>query len=241
MNLTLSDLIKHSLMDIGVIGQDETPPDSIMTKARQTFTMMLAQLGARGNMIRAATTEYTTLSASAQSITIGPSGATWTTAKPIRILNAFIRDTDNNDYPVDVMTLNFYNSLTDKATTNGRPSVIAYDPGAAQQAAHKGTIYIYPKPDVATYKLYIEAQKAFSEISNLTDTVTFEPMYQEPLKYLLDIRLWRQYHDDNEPVPADIIALAKAGVDTLTNINVVIPMAKLDKASGGRYDIFTDD
>lgn len=240
MTLTLSDLIKQALRGINVIGKGETPSDDDMQDAKTIFMMMLAQLSARRNFIRANTLEYTTLSTSAMSITIGSSGATWTTAKPVRIIGGFIRDSENIDYPIAVVSTEYLNSLTDKYYTSGRPVMIAYDPGLAQQAAHKGTIHIYPKPDVATYKLYIEAQKSFTDINALTDTVTFEPVYQEPLKYLLMVRLWRDYYGE-EQIPADVVALAKAGADTLANINSIIPTVSADiPGTGGNYDIFRD-
>jgi hypothetical protein len=236
--MLVSDLIKSSMRVAQVIRQNEDPVTQEMTDALQAMTIMLQSWAARKLLVRAMVLDVKVLSAGVSSYTLG-AGGTIVTIKPVRVISGFIRDSSGNDTPLDIWTKEEYDTISAK-TTSGLPYILAYDPGLPQQASQMGTIYIYPIPDgSSSYTLYMNSQKPFTEFSAVTETMTFEQIYNEAIKYELAKRLWREYHKTD--IPQDVWVMAKEAMDIVEMINSTQVIADLDVPSGysESYNIYT--
>lgn len=242
MSLTALQLIKASMRVAQVLAKGEEPDTDEANDALEAMGIMLHSWSARSLLVRANTQEDFALVPGTSEYTIGV-GGDFNTSKPIAIKSAFIRDSNGVDLPVDVVGRDVYDSFQDKAISESTPLILCYDPGAAQQASQLGTVLLYYIPDnTNSYTLYITSQKPFTDITTLSETLTFEPQYEEPIKYELAIRLWREYHGASKPIPQDIIQLANEAMHVLETTNSVQLVSGLDlpgMKGGGMYNIYT--
>lgn len=240
--LTAADLIQKALQKIGVIAEGETPSTSQSSDGLDALNLLLDSWAGRSLLTTAKIRENFPLVAGTASYTIGVGGA-FNTSKPFDIDSAFIRDGNNLDYAVDVVTREVYDGYPDKAiTTNrSRPTNLFYDPGATQQAIQLGTIYLYPIPDAATtYSLYLESEKQFTQFTTTASLITFPPSYKRALIYHLAIELAPDY---GKPITAEIKMIADESMRIVENINsqnkrevVGFSLPGTQKA----YDIYSD-
>jgi hypothetical protein len=239
--VTIYDLIKTALQEIGALAADETPSGSDTQLALKTLNMMLGAWSADNLRVRATVQENFPLVADTRSYTIGSTGV-FATVKPLKILGAFVRDSSNNDSGLNIIGEDLYNSFTDKMISSGAPEDLYYDPGLTQQTAHLGTIFLSPIPSAAD-TLFIESQKVLTSISSVGATATFEPPYFEALAYNLAIRLWRKFHEGNEPIPMDTLRMASDSLLVIERMNSVTPIAgiSIPGQSGGGFNVNTGD
>jgi len=239
MSLTAGDLIKAAMRLAQVLQKGEDPDDGEMQDGLQAMSMMLHSWAAKKLMVRANVQESFPLSAGVASYTIGV-GGTFNTSKPLAITSAFLRDANNVDTGIDVITREVYDSYQDKAISVARPVAICYDPGLAQQAVQTGTILVYYIPDgITPYTLFIDSQKPFTEITAITDTMTFELPYEEAIKYELALRLWPEYHKGDPPQL--LMMMANEAMHTVETMNATPIIAGLDLpgTKGMSYNIYT--
>lgn len=244
MQLKVQDIIIDAMNLIGVIEISETPTAAEMQTGLKALNMMLDRWSAHRLMLRSTTSLTKTLTPGKYVYTVGTSTSDITSNKPLRIDSAFLRDTNGQDYPLEIMPKSAYEELQDKSYSQSIPAALFYDPGVAQQTEQEGALYLYPIPDSSmTYVLHLDYDDYMSEFSTLTAVITFEPAYYEALVYNLALRLYRRYHTDTaRPVPEDIIALASVSMKTLENLNATQPRAAMDVPGKlSSFNIYTGD
>lgn len=192
----------------------------------ESMNNMLSSWSAEGLMIPCTTTEGLTLVVGKASYTILPTTGDFSTIRPIRIINAYIRDSSGEDHPVDVtMTKQEYDDISIKGA-DARPSRLYYDP---QYTAGAGKIYFDTEPTVAE-TLYLVSEKPLLEIATLVTDVVLHDMYKEALVYNLAVRM----ADDIEKVVSpQIISTAITSKNTIENLNAVdklMNVVKIDSA-----------
>ncbi len=143
-----------------------------------------------------------TLSAGTGSYTIG-SGATIDTAKPLKIISAFIRE-DDLDYPVDIINDEDYEALLDKALLSAYPNALNYSNGHPT-----GTIRLYPVPSVAN-TLHLLSEKELTGFASLSTTVDLPAGWKRALRYNLALDIAPEY-DAQIPVTVPVIAKSALG------------------------------
>ena len=125
------------------------PSTAHKATALAKLNSMIGSLSADGWIAPFITRESDTLVVGTGSYTIGSAGD-FNTVRPLEIKNAYLRDSNNIDYPLDVlMSLSEYNDITDK-TTSGRPTRICY-------------LKEYPLGKILTNYLPAEADTIFIE------------------------------------------------------------------------------
>ena len=93
----------------------------------EALNNMISSWSAEGLLVPYNTIESFTLAVGKSTYTIG-SGGEFNTVRPLRIIDAFIRDSGSDDYPVDVsMTRVEYNAITQK-DAEARPTRLYFDP-----------------------------------------------------------------------------------------------------------------
>jgi hypothetical protein len=246
MSTTALDIIRAAMEDVGAVFIDDTLPDSEAQLGLRRLNWMLSTWAINGLMVRATKLDPFALTGGKYAYTIGIS-LDFNTSKPIDIVRAFVRDTNDIDYPMDVISRDEYEALDDKAFTSARPTKLYYDPGDTQQATQTGTVNLYPIPDAAgPYTLYIDQYKTLAEFSAITDVVTFEKAYYEALLYNLEQRLWRVYNNDGKPVPHDLLRDARRSMRDIENLNSrnarqMIMRTDIPGTKPGSFNIYSQD
>ncbi len=239
MSLQVSDLLRMALQKGGAIRKGESPDAGEMQDAMTALVIMLHSWAARRLLVRATIQESVATVDGVGTYTVGMGGALNTT-KPLKIVSAYIVDSNNLKTPVSVVSKDVFDSYRDSLVSEGRPISLYYDPGAAQQAVQTGTISLYPIPD-AVYTLYINSTKPFTDFTDIADTITFEPPYEEAILYSLAVRLWPEYHKAEISVPASIYEVMREAMDiveTMNSVQVVCGM-EIPGGGGGGYNIYT--
>lgn len=240
MIVQVQDILKDAMGLIGTIEIDETPSSSEMGLALRTANVMLGRWAAQRLLMRSTTPlSFPTVSGKS-TYTIAASGADITGSKPIGISSAYVLESGSTNDNLGLISIELYNSLEDKDISTGKPYYLAYDPGNTQQAISTGTFYLYAIPD-KVYTIKCEIDGYLTEFVNLTDTITFEPIYYEALIYNLAIRLFRYFHGNKAQIPQDVVAIASNAIENLKNINSVTPIAFIDyPGKKNNYNIMSD-
>jgi hypothetical protein len=240
MDFRVQDVIFLAASKCGVVRMNEQLAPHELLRGMQVANIMLGEWSAESCMLRSTTPDSHALTGGTGSYTIGI-GATINTAKPIKILNAIIRDSNNVDTPVDIVPINVYFGIGDK-TVQARPVVLYYDPGVTQQVTQTGTIYLSPIPDSSTsYTLVIESEKLLTEFTSLVAQITMEPMYYAALVNGLAARLFRHYHSPKVSIPVDIAEEADTSKRRVMTINSspIVMVVDVPGTQRGEYDINT--
>ena len=207
----VSNLIKSSMRKLGLIATGETPSASEMADALEALQTMLHTWASKKLLVFASTKESATLVPGQAYYTWG-AGGNINTARPHQILGAFIRDSENIDHFVDLVSEGKYRSIAVKGTA-GRPTVLYHHPTYPLAA-----IYLHPTPDAAE-AIWFDSMKPFTEassFSSLGDTISFPPNYEEPLVYGLAVRMAPEF---GKAVPVEVAAVAANTLDSLLTLN----------------------
>ncbi len=239
---TALGIITASLKKIGVGAEGETLSSETANDSFDVLNDLLDSWSGRSLLTTAQIRENFTLIAGQSLYTIGV-GGNFNTSKPFEIVSAFVRDGNNIDYGIDVVSREIYDAYSDKAlTTNlSRPTNLFYDPGVTQQAIQRGNVYLYPTPDSATtYTLFIESEKSFTNFTTLADVVTFPATYKRALVYNLAIELASEF---GRSVTGEVRWIAGESMRIIENINSrnKVGVASLGlPGSQGVYNIYSD-
>lgn len=141
---------------------------------------LLGLLSAQKLVIQQIINESFTLTIGTSSYTIG-SGGDFDTVRPTRIVDAWIRNSNDRDYPVELMTRERYNDIEIK-TIETRPDRLYY---ATEYSL--GKIYFNTEPSAAE-TLYIDSWKPLTALAALGTTVDLPPEYEDFLILTLAVR-----------------------------------------------------
>jgi hypothetical protein len=155
-------------------------------------------------------TQSFSLVAGTSSYTIGAGGVI-NSARPIKIISAYIRDSSGLDYPLDTkLSKEDYNLIDDKDIP-GRPEKLYYE-----KANPLGIIYFDSAPsEVET--CYISSLKPYDEYVTLADVFLLPIEYEEAVKHNLAVRLAPEYFME---VSSTVVALAIQLKDEISNENM---------------------
>ncbi len=222
--MTLLDLITQALQTIGIYGLGQTPNSAETQDAVNALNIMADSWNADGLLIPSVTRESFTLTIGTASYTWGTTAGVgnFTTARPVKILKAFIRD-GNYDYSVDIIGEDEYEDIVDK-TTSGRPEQLWYNP-----TYPLATVYLYYTPDAA-YNLRVDSEKDLIDFSTLTTAIALPSEYLAALKWNLAQELCSPYQ---KQVPPVVAMRADETLRTVRRINAA------QKAEAVRLDLPT--
>lgn len=187
-----SAIINGALRLVGALSQGESPTADQSSEALEALNMMVKALSNKDLPLWAIGNTVVPLT-STNSYTIGV-GKTVNTAKPLKVLQAFYRDSTNSvDTNIEVISRSEYEGLSNKSST-GRPISVYYEPLRDHGVAH-----IYPTPDaysIANIDVYLVNQRAFEDFDSTADEPDFPQEWFEALKYGLAVRLAGDYGVD---------------------------------------------
>ncbi len=214
----------------------KSPTTQQSTDGLQDLQNMLSSWSAEGLIVPYYTTENFTLTAGQAIYTIG-SGGDLNTVRPLKIINAFIR-ISNDDHPVGVnMTQAQFNSIVSKDMET-RPRRLYYDPQYPL-----GKIKFNREAEIA-YDFHLISEKPLINPSALTTTFSIPQEFNEPLIYNLAVKI---APDNDNKLPPEVFLAAITGKETLERYNAVDKLNEpvtLDNAIIGRrssWDIYAGE
>lgn len=173
------------------------------------------------------------LTASTGTYTIG-SGATFNTARPTKILKAFVRDSSSADSEVTVIPYDAYDSVIYKGLSGSYPEYLYYDQGF--DASGFGTIKLYPQPQ-AGLTLYIDSAKQLQSFASVTTALLMPPGYQRAIESNFTI----ETAPGLKSVQPEVIKIAKESKALVMGVNLPDTVSRMDSgiARGSRGNIFS--
>ena len=174
-------LIQDAFALIGVGVDGETLQTADTNKGSRALNSLVKSWSIYGPMLWSRKTDSLTLTTDTASYTLGPSGDK-VMDRPIRILQAWRRDSNSLDIPLEIITRSTYNDLSDKTTT-GIPSQVYYD-----RTLTNGTLYVWPVPNstqASEYTVRFEYHDPFDDLDSATDDFEFTQEWYLALLYNL--------------------------------------------------------
>ena len=166
--------------------------------------------------------------------TIG-SGGDLNTVRPVSLERCFLRDSEGFDWPVDTMSSEGYNTITDK-DQSVRPTKVYFLPEFPLAKVIFNSV-----PD-ASYTAYFEFTKGFTALVSTTSTLgaTFPNENLEGVIYNLAVAIGENWDRKISPTVMYRAKETKDALDSRNAANKPVPKAKFDFSSGRSYNITTD-
>ena len=183
--MTAKEIIEASLTELGILVAGDSPGTADLAWCLGKLNRFLNTLSADGLNLHYRVEESFSLVAGTASYTIG-SGATWDTARPNVIEQAFIRDSNNHDHPVSIRPIFEYWLVSEK-TSQSRPKELFY-----AYAVPYGIIYLYYTPS-SSEALHIVSQKPLTTYASASTEVILPVEYEDTLVLNLAIRIAPRY------------------------------------------------
>jgi hypothetical protein len=231
--MTAAEIITAAFSKIGV----STPTAAYNASALISLNNLISMLGAQ-SLNYTVVEESFTLVVADSDYTIGPGGQ-WDTVRPIRVVSCYLRNADNYDFPVTVISTKDYNRYSNKSFS-ARPTELRWLPEYPL-----GRIIFNTSPEYA-YTACFEFEKNFTEFTTALAALSAPNEYKEFLVYNLAVSLGEDW---NRTIPKTIIVKAeqyKEVIKRLVASTRKIPRAKFDFAGMGSgtdsgYNIVTDE
>jgi hypothetical protein len=224
---TAGDIITAAFQKIGVYSPSANQTASALTSLNNMVS------GWGPEIIQPSVTrESFTVTSGDGEYTIGPSGD-WDTVRPMGIANAFLRNSESYDYPLEIIAGKDYNDIVYKSTS-AHPTAIYFIPEVTLAKI------IFDSSPNAAYTIFLESWKVFTEFAATTTTVTLPNEYKEALIYNLAISLAEDW--DRTP-SRSVHEKARETKYLLSAVNAAtrpVPKAKFDLFIGSHYNIETD-
>lgn len=193
-------IITRALRIIGAIGQGETAGANAITEGAEALNAITKELITDGMPLWKIKT-YTAFAYTATQTYLIGTGSTVNQVAPMKILQAWNRDTSvtpNRDTPMLLVTQQDYNWIGSKTTT-GTPQQMRYNPPGANIITVSdmvGTITVFPSPDanaIANLTCVIEAVKTFEDFAASSDVPDMPSYWFNALVWFLASELSYEY------------------------------------------------
>lgn len=225
---TAANIITATFQKIGI----DNPTVAQTASALISLNNMISSWGVE-LLTNVVVRESKALTAGTASYTIG-AGGDFNTIRPIKIDTAYLSDTENYDWPLQVINAKEHNDIYYKSIV-GRPRKIYFIPEYPL-----AKIIFDCEPDV-TYTLYVEFIKNFTEFAATTTNIDLPNEYKEALIYNLAISLAEDWDRNLSKTILLKAMMLKENIGWLNAITRPVPESKFELLDGGlNLDITTD-
>ena len=212
-------IITDAMKRAKIIDPDETLDSAVAEYNRGRLNDLLDYWSIKRLTVQARSEDTKVLTIGDGDYSIGESGVPdINTVRPIRIEQAYLRDTSSQDFLLDCLTLTQeqYNAIPLKTTT-GLPSKLFYNP-----TVPNGVVYFNCLPDKA-YTLCLFSWKPFTAFADLTTAYDFAPGYSAAIKANLAPMLANDY---SAPITELMVREADETLSAIKNINAETPLLR---------------
>ena len=237
--INATTIIFDALQRLGVYNPTDTMTSADASTGWSVLNDMLDSWSNESLTTFAYTESSGTLVPGQQSYNVGP-GSSFNTLRPLRIPEgpgmARVRDANNNDFDMTVVTRDRWNMIGLKQNTSDIPDTLFYDPQMPV-----GIINIFPIPTIA-YTLFWDSYQQLTEFPDLTTNVTFPVGYNLAIKTNLAVQLHPFFLEGEVSGPiARAAAQAKANVKRTNNRPIVANYeSEIVSRASPTYNIYRD-
>lgn len=196
--VTRDDIIEASLRALVVIGVGETPLPEDYTNCSQALNIMIKSWAKKGLPLWVTQEIEIPMVTGVGNYTLGPTATgsgSIVMPKPIRVIEAFIRDTNNLDVNLIQISRQEYINQGNKLIT-GKPNQFYYD---AQEP--NGVFKVLQVPDASTDTVHAQIQRQFYDMTSGTDNFDFPQAWFQALKWGLCAELAVEYATEKDMIP----------------------------------------
>ena len=225
-DLTALQIVSAALRLNGKLAAGVSAEGADAVDGLEALRILIREWSSEDLMVYVSAVDSHALAAGTQSYTVG-SGATINTARPERIIAAYVQS-GGLDHPISIIGEKKYSEIAQKALGYDRPSWLWYNSGYPN-----GTIYLWP-PGGGT--LYFHSIKPLSDPTLLTTDVQFPGIYDAALKWNLACEMAPEFGQEPKPF---WVARAEVTKDKIINLNAAnrIEAAKSELATSSRWHI----
>lgn len=162
--VTRDQIIQEALEITGVYDPSVTTPAVDISSCSMSLNIMCKALAMEGLPLWAVQEITIPMIANQASYQIGPASSQ---NRPLRILDAFIRDSSGNDTSLKIISRYDYDTQGAKASQS-TPNQLWYDPQLTN-----GIVTVYGVPIDATNTIHIVIQRQFQDFNSSTDNPDF--------------------------------------------------------------------
>lgn len=207
--VTRDEIAASVLRLLQVTGQGNSPTATDLTNCAQALNMIIKRCQTKGLPLWLYSSITVPLVVGTASYTIGPTGAV-VADRPLRVAHAIIRNSDNQDLPLQQISRQEYQSLTDK-TTRAQPTQFYFD---AQMT--NAVLYLWATPDDATDSVILTVHRQLADVTTGAQVPEFPNEWFGYLKYALAAEVGPEYEADLKTV-AYFEQKAESYLEDLTN------------------------
>jgi hypothetical protein len=239
MASTAQSLIQTSMELLGVYASGENMTAADSSRGLQVLNAMLDSWSNESLFCYAIQETSFPLVVGQAQYTIGPGGQI-NAVRPLRIIDgpgaAYIQDTNQNNYPVEVIPRDRWNMIGLRTNTSDIPDTLFYDPQYPL-----GIINIFPVP-LISYLCFFDAYLQFSDFSALTSPMSLPPGYELAIYTNLAIMLKPFFKDAQiDPLIIEMASVSKATIKR-NNIrsNTAVYDPEMVSRAAPTYNIYRD-
>lgn len=177
--MTTRQLIAEAFQEIGVIAIGDTLSDALASVGLEKLKRLLNSWNADRQAVYADQFPTFTLIPSLQPHTIGPSGATWTTARPVSIEGAQLVLSGGSTITIHLHQAAWWQGLPNATVSSATPTDGYYDP-----TFPNGSLYLFPVPTSAS-SVQLLVRRVLDEAITLATVFTLPPGYREAVTLTL--------------------------------------------------------
>ena len=239
---TTNDMITRAMKALKALGGNEVPSAAEYTDGLNAFNMMLESMSLERLATYRIQEQSFTLTIGTASYTIGPGGAINTT-RPLDITQAYIQDTNSNNYLLTIVPRDKWNQIGNRGSTitSQIPDTLFYDPQYPL-----GVINIFPTPLLGYTCFYDSALQQVTSVSGST-TISMPPGYERMYVFNLAVEMANMFGFEIPPVgpgQKNVVELAAEAKANVKRNNLPEIIANYDGAIVSRsyasYNIFRD-
>jgi hypothetical protein len=239
---TARDLITDALVELGVIGVNQTPKAADLALGLRKLNRWVTALHTSRLSVFTVKREVFPLVASTPSYTIGPSGAI-DTVRPMRIEHVGLVLDRTATTPVEIplgapMTDQEYQRFPTKTLTAPQPNTLYYDYGFT--GVGLGKVYPLPIPTSSVCDLVLYIPRAMQEFANLSTDYAFPPGYEQAIVANLAMELAAPFERDPRPTTVETARATMADIKRANRRPRVLGLDPGLTGTGLPYNIWTD-
>ena len=222
MSDTVQTLVGNALTELGLLAAGETLSANDGALGLSKLNRMLDSWNTRKLYVYVITKTSFAFGTSKQSYTIGPLGADFTAARPVRIDRAqlIIVGTTDVQLPLRLLDVDEYSNLAVPKLASTFPTQLYYQP-----TFPNGTLWPWPYPTNTANKLDLNMWTQLSKFTSLNDSFAFPPGYEDAITYSLSESMGPSF---GKTITEDLKELARKARANIQSLNVTSPLIKSD-------------